>query len=259
MSYKYDIFNAVNSSLSEITSNRLVDIIEQYSDSIELYSDNLPINWKYELETIDLITKNADIFKHCETITRLINYNTIEEYKIFSQEEIEIAKWISKYFIKSKANIERSFTKILTAELTAEFNSAGFVSNDYFTDIHLDDSDELLIYKDIDIINDARHNRLTFKNEKENKSHRIVILFSQVVEDKQILLNLTNYVGGLSFIVITADMNNQLIDEKISLNLEEFDTFNSSNISKLLDKEYTKKLIQECKTKILAGLKQIEV
>jgi len=56
----------MKNSIDDIENKTLKDIIEQYHKSIILYANNLPINWEYELDTMNIITQDLETFKDCE-------------------------------------------------------------------------------------------------------------------------------------------------------------------------------------------------
>lgn len=131
ISYISDIRNSMINSKDSIKNNILSSIIQQYIDSIPLYVYNLPINWEYELDTLYTITENFDTFKHCSNIVNIVNNNLMQENKTFTKEEISIAKWIARYFIKSKALLERNFLLNLSNDLDNQLETLGFVFSRY--------------------------------------------------------------------------------------------------------------------------------
>lgn len=267
ISYISDIRQAMINSQAKIQNETLNNIIQQYIDSIVLYIYRWPVNWKYELETIETITRDEATFKNCEIITRLVHYNIIENYGYFSQDELTIAKWIAKYFVKSKAKIERNFLADLLDELDQNLEKDGFyfssksniLVNDYPDNINID------INYDINTIYQKRKNR-TAGFEKDDidsireKSGIDVIYINEISDDEYIRLTILNDIYGIN-VYFNHAIDNECINyfegqhvEVLSSNI-----FHSTNISSLLDKEYTQKLIQESKVKILNGLKQIEI
>ena len=127
ISYIFTIRNSIISTISFIQNEILSDIVQQYIDSIPLYVYKLPVNWEYELDTLQTITKDLNIFSQCSNITNIVNNNIILENDIFTNEEIVTAKWITKYFIKSKALIERNFMLELKDMLDDSLSTYGFI------------------------------------------------------------------------------------------------------------------------------------
>ena len=101
---------------------------------IQLYTYNLSIDWGYKLDTLELIISNQDIFKQCQAISRLVNYNIIDKYTLFSENEINIAKWIAKIFIKAKSHLERLFFVNLHNEIRDAMESKSFYFSQYAND-----------------------------------------------------------------------------------------------------------------------------
>jgi len=131
ISYINTIKNTMDKSLEKLSNDRIYDTIVQYIESIQLYTYNLSTDWNYKLKTLELIIDNQDVFKQCQIISRLVNYNTINKHKLFSDNEINIAKWITKYFIKAKSHIERLFFVNLHNNIKNIMDSKSFYFSQY--------------------------------------------------------------------------------------------------------------------------------
>ena len=263
ISYREDIKSCMQNSLEEISNEKLKNIITQYIDAIQLYAYGLPADWKYELSTLELMVENKDIFRQCEVITRLVNYDIIDKYN-FTEDEIKIAKRIAKYFIKSKAKLELLFMNNLSVELDKLLETKGF----YFSqssNIFLDNSD-MGENVDINLAYKARKNRMksyndsrdeTYKTNKRDASQTLVVHEKVESPDESWMVLVSNDIYGLRAFYyhvkngdIINDFNGSIID------LLDLNEFYSPQIDKFLDGSHLTEKIKICTNKILAGLER---
>lgn len=262
ISYIDDIYNTMNNSLDDIKNETLKDIITQYKNSIPLYAYNLPINWEYELDTINIITQNIDTFKNCETITRLVNYNLIDKYN-FSNEEIDISKWIANLFIKSKAKIERDFFVELHNTIKDELLKQGFSYDINYSNVLTQLASKLemntTIMNDINSIYYANKNRIN--NIKQNKDEEYYESMRNISKTKLVYKNEFNQD---LFITINSDLTGFYLfveTENIVKDVKYlFDIYTnpiiSYKISNLLNNNNEKDIINQCLTSIQNILKE---
>ena len=266
ISYIDDVYNAMKNSIDAIENKTLKDIIEQYHKSIILYANNLPINWEYELNTINLITQDLDTLKNCEKITQLVNYNIVSKYN-FSDEEIEIARWIAKNLIKSKAKIELFFMNTLSLELDEMLTNKNYKfshRSNIFTN-----TNEMSEAIDIDLIYEARNNRIKSYDETKDESYKIKMRDkSQIllVHEKIIKYNesynifITNDIFGLRMFFYHI-RNEEVINHFLEtvVNLLDMNEFYSPGVNTLITEKYMNDKIHKTIDKILLGLKTVSM
>lgn len=273
ISYIDDIYKAMKNSIDDIKNETLIDIINQYYESINLYANNLPINWEYELNTINTITQDLDTFKNCESITQLVNYNIISQYD-FSNEEIKIANWIAKLFIKSKARIERNFFVELHNIIKDDLQKQNFYYDAINSNILTELREKYLglnttIINDINTICNSRYIRQSgfpkkkteeFYAELRKLTRSYIVYENRIDKSNVIYLNIQNDITGLHISTEYYQENN--VVENVSYILEigkDAIIFDSNNIYMLFNQDNMSKYIKDCKIKVLNALKQIEI
>lgn len=264
ISYIDTIKSAMEKALDEISNDKLYSIIEQYIESIQLYTYDLSTDWKYELSTIELMIDNKSIFEQCHIISKLVNYNIIDKYNLFSDDEINMAKWITKYLIKSKSKLELQFMNNLSLQLYEYLEEENFHFSDsssIFTNIN--NFGENI---DINLTYHARQNRLGKYDDNKNESYKVnkrdssqvlVIHKKIVTETESWMILISNDIFGLRAFYyhikdkeIINDFNNSAVD------LLDKDEFYSPTINNFLEKKYSQVKINECVDKIILGLKK---
>ena len=272
ISYLFHIRDSMINAKEDILNNKILSsVIQQYIDSIPLYAYKLPINWKYELDTLVTITKNMHTFNQCADITNIVNNNIIQEEEIFSTHEINIAKWITKYFIKSKAMIERDFMLKLSDILDDDLEDIGFVfsNNSNILVNDFPDNNNIDLNFDVNTIYKARRNRTKEYSQKlidENigdilEETKSMFCYEKRINDEDtILLIVQNDIFGLT-VYFYEYKNNELINNNLNklVNLSDSDVFSSKNISKLLDENTSNIILQSYKEEIINGLKEINI
>jgi len=266
ISYIQDIRNCMISSNDLIKNKILSDIIQQYIDSIPLYVFNLPINWKYELDTINVITKDLNTFRTCEDITNIVSNNMIEENNIFTNKEISIAKLITKYFIKSKALIERNFMLELSDSIDDSLETYGFVfskNSNILVEDFPDDNQIDEIY-DLNTIYKARQIRQRGFAPKESEEYyqelrdntKSYLIYEKILdENESLLLLIQNDISGLHISIhnVSNSIYTLLNDYQYILNQDE-NVFNSTNINKFLNQKFLRKTVQKCTKEITTAI-----
>lgn len=269
ISYIDTIQNMMRKSLNYISNEKLHDIINQYIESVQLYTYNLSIDWKYELNTVELIISDKELFEQCKVITRLVNYNIINEYNYFSELEIDMAKWIAKYFIKSKSHLERLFFVNLHNEIRNILENQSFYISGYsniLRELFQDDGDiDITIAKDVETISYARKNSLLKpKNKSEEyfdklreKSKSCLVYENIIDENNALYITIQKDISGFYIEVEKID-NSQYIQSNVKYLFEDIDFFNSYEIEKFLDEEILSKFVEVTKIKIQTMLMEID-
>jgi len=269
ISYINHIRSCMINSKEYIQNVILSDIVQQYINSIPLYVYALPINWEYELDTLHTITKSLNIFIQCSNIANIVNNNIIEEDNIFTKEEISIAKWITKYLIKSKALIERKFMLQLSDSLDDSLETYGFVFsrdsnilvNDFPDNNNIDEVYDLnTIYKARQI----RQRGIIPKQSEEyyeelRENTKSYLVYENILgENQSLLLFIQNDISGLHISIY--NLKNSiytLINDYQYLLNQDKEIFDTSNISKLLDKNLLAKIVKQCTKKITTAIMEI--
>ena len=267
ISYIDDVKNCMGNSQENISNKKLKDIIIQYVDAIQLYAFDLPADWSYNLSTLALITKEKTIFDNCKLITKLVNYNIIEEYKVFNDEEISMAKWIAKNFIKSKSKLELLFMNNLSLKLDEILSKQDYKFSHYsniFT--NTGDMSENI---DINLIYTARKNRIKsyndmkdeeYKSNMRDKSQTLLVHEKIISTDESYQILISNDRFGLRAFYyhikneeIVNDFNKSVVD------LLAVNEFYSPEIDNFLTESYLNDKINQSIDKILDGLKVLHL
>jgi hypothetical protein len=229
--------------------NKIHYIADEYCNALTIYLNDLDLNWKYKLSIVNEIIRDTNSYIKYENITRNF-YRDIAKYKNSVVEDI------ANSFEYAKAKIERDFFGALLIEISDDLKKEGFILVVDF------DTDGLDVAIDLSILSKARIKRLSMYD--ENKDLRDIscykLYFAKNIGDNEYLsLGIQNDYFGLSIFVYHMKDDQEInYFEKDSVILEP-NLFYSNNIDKFLDKNYMEKCIQECKTKILNELKQIDI
>jgi len=271
ISYIKTIKNTMEKSLSKISNKKLTDIIEQYIESIQLYTYNLSIDWKYELNSLELIIENKNISEQCQIISKLVNYNMFDKYNTFSKEEIDMAKWITKCFIKSKSHLERLFFVNLHNEIRDILESKSFYFSKYSNILsellQNENNIAISIATDIETIYKSRQNRLSgIPNNKSEEYYQKLrenskscLVYENIIDDNEVLfLSIQKDVSGLYvFIERLTDNEIILMTEVTYLYDSVQDIFHPQEIEKLLNENYLLEKVEESKLKIISAIMEI--
>lgn len=230
-------------------SEKINFIVTEYKEALDIYLNELDINWKYQLSIIDKIIKNKESYLKYENVTRNF-YRDMDKYRHTIVEDI------ANSFELAKAKIERNFFKTLLTEISIDLKKEGFDLVVSF------DKDGLDVALDLQIISKARIKRLVMYNEnidiRELSSYKIYFA-NNIDENEYLSLGLQNDFFGFSmFIYHIKDGVEVNYFEKEEAILEPY-IFYSNNIDKFLDKKYMDKYVKVCKENILNELKQIEI
>lgn len=261
MDFNNDIMSFISNSLEiKALPKKILTTLNEYRDSMLTYLNNFSDTWTYELDIIDEITKDTESYLQYENIKNNYFYNT-------AQYKYSVVEDIANIFEKAKARIERNFMEELSEYLANDLKKEGFT---FSTDSEIlvndfEDNVKVDINYDINTIFETRKNR-TASFEKDDidsireKSGIKIIYVNARLENEFLLMTILNDIYG-----VNVYFNHVKEDECINyfegqhIELLSSDIFHSSNISKLLDEKYSSKLIQECKTKIMNGFKEINI
>jgi len=272
ISYIDDVKICMQNSLENISNEKLKDIITQYIDAIQLYAFDLPVDWSYNLSALELITKEKTIFDDCKLITQLVNYNIIEEYKVFNDQEITMAKWIAKNFIKAKAHLER----LLFVNLHNEIRNLLEVKSFYYSQ-HSNILSELLqnnnniditIATNIETIYKSRQNRLSgiAQNkseeyyEKKRENSKTCLVYENIINtDEALFLSIQKDISGLYIIIERLkDDNINIIGDVIYIYDIDKDIFHPKEVIKLFEDNDLFNIIERCKLKLSTAISEID-
>lgn len=234
----------------ENLSEKIHFVVTEYKEALDIYLNELSINWRYQLNIVDEMIKNKDSYQKYENITR--NY-----YRDISTYKNSVVEDVANTFELGKAKIERNFFVLLLENIIDDLEKEGFKLDTAF------DEDGLNLAIDLKTISDARIKRLAMWGEDKDliSDSRFDILFkNDISKNEKLYLNLQNHYEGF-FVAFFHYKDGEEIDnfkENYTLLLEP-NIFYSNNIDVFFDKNYMSKNIQDCKVKILNELKQIEI
>lgn len=219
------------------------------------------------MSALELITKDKNTFDKYELITKLVNYNIINEYKIFDSKEIEVSKWIATNFIKAKAKLELLFMNNLSLQLDELLESKGF-SFSQSSNIFLNTSD-MGENIDINLVYKARKNRIKSYNGNKDETYKTnmrdasltLLVHENIISDNESWgIFISNDIIGLRTFYYHIK-NEEIINDfnETVVNLLDSNEFYSPQINNFLDENYLTEKINQCTNKILAGLKEINI
>jgi|GEM_PF-1542226 len=260
VSFKNDIMTFISNSFNiEKLSDTIYLSLNAYYDALIIYLFEFSNSWEYELNLIYEITEDEESYKKYEKVKDFYYYDK-HRYKYGVVEDI------ANIFEKSKAFLEREFLLNLSNTLDDSLEKEGFYfsQNSNILVKDFEDNPNIDINYDIDTIFEKRKNR-TFNytqhhidDIREKTGHNLIYI--NELSDEYIVLTILNDYYGLNTYF------NHFKNEKCinyfsgqHIPLLPFDIFYASNISKLLNEDYTLKLIEECRVKLLDGLKQVTI
>jgi len=259
MNFNNDIMTIIKESLEIATiPDKIHETLNEYYNSMITYLHQFNYTWSYELDIIDEIIQDKESYIKYENIKNNYFYHS-KKYKYSVVEDV------ANVFEKAKAKIERDFLENLSDSFDNPLEKNGFIFSDYSMILvnYFQDNVSVDINFDINTIFEKRKNRtLSFENDDidsiRDKSGISIIYIKEISENEYLRLTILNDIYGLNIY-----FNHVNDDECINyfegkhIELLPSSIFNSSNINKLLDNEYIVKLIDECKVKLVNGLKMI--
>jgi len=237
-------------------------IIDEYYNALITYIYNFTSAWNYDLDIINEITKDKENYKKYETIAKA-NFYDLDKHQDTLVEDV------AKVFEYAKAKIERDFIRELSDRLDDDLEKKGFKFSSDSGILVNDFENNVDVYYDIKKIYEARKARIkTYTQDEINKNlsdiltgtGSMVCYEKKIDEENMILLVIQNDIVGLN-VYYYHYINDELYNENLDKMIEIFDEtkFHSKNISTFLDKEQTLILVEQCKRKILFGLKKMGI
>jgi len=252
MDFYEDIMTLISKSLELKLPNKINETLKEYYNSMIVYLNNFNPTWSYELDLIDEITKNEHSYKKYESIKNNYFYN-IEKYKYSVVEDI------AHVFEKAKAKIERDFMSELSDQIDLELEKIGFLFSNNSNILIEENPDNIDINRDIELILNKRKARSINLDKLEYE--KIVNLTGSVLSYE----NNSSEEHIICYIIFDSYGLNLIIDKDIgednvnrdSFEIANFHLLHSSNIHKLLNKNYMSSEIEKCRLKIINAIKYI--
>ena len=263
MDFNDDIMSFIQKSL-EINKlpDKIYETLNEYYNAMITYLNNFQNTWTYELDIIYDITKDKESYNKYENIKNNYFYD-IAKYKYTVIEDV------AKVFEKAKAKIERDFLGDLSDSFDDYLEKEGFIfSSDSMILVNdFPDNVDIDINFDISKIFEKRKSRTASFEKDDIDSIReksgINLIYSNKttgLEDEYLRLTILNDIYGLN-VYFNHIKNDECINyfEGQHIELLSSNIFHSSNIDGLLDEKYRLKLMDECKEKMIIGLKILDI